>query len=146
VRLSPHTAQASQRHSLTKRDPSTHSYADFTIPTGGNYTLPCLGAPAGYNLPSSAFPDQSCFSGFLVTRHLLEVGSFSRRAKLNPYRHYYCVALASSSILYPLHHQAVLRPSYPKGVHRAYPVPLVYPSGLGSNSTPTARHLRLRGA
>jgi hypothetical protein len=36
------------------------------------------------SLPSSAFPYRSCLSGFLVTRHLLEVCSFSRRANLEP--------------------------------------------------------------
>jgi hypothetical protein len=36
------------------------------------------------SLPSSAFPYRSCLSGFLVTRHLLEVCSFSRRANFEP--------------------------------------------------------------
>src|SRR5512140_869268 len=43
-----------------------------------------MGAPAGCSLPTSAFPYKSCFSGFLMTRHLLEVGSFSRRANPEP--------------------------------------------------------------
>lgn len=51
---------------------------------GGNPTFPCMGAPAGYTLPSSAFPYEGCLSGFLVTRHLLEVCSFSRRANSEP--------------------------------------------------------------
>ena len=37
-----------------------------------------------YNLPSSAFPYESCLSGFLVTRHLLVVCSLSRRANSEP--------------------------------------------------------------
>ena len=42
------------------------------------------GRTSRYNLPSSAFPYESCLSGFLVTRHLLEVCSLSRRANYEP--------------------------------------------------------------
>ena len=51
---------------------------------GSNYTFPLMGAPSRLYLPSFAFPYKSCFSGFLVTRHLLEVCSFSRRANSEP--------------------------------------------------------------
>ena len=84
VRLSSHTAQASQRHSLTGETRQHIPVLTSRYRPESNYTIPLMGAPAGYNLPSFAFPYKSCFSGFLVTRHLLEVGSFSRRANSEP--------------------------------------------------------------
>ena len=90
------------------------------------------------------FPAANDFSNALVMKDLPEVVERSFRAGqiLNPYPRHYSVAFAFSSILYPLRLRLVLRPPYPGGAHRAYPVPLVYPRGLGVVSTPRAHHLR----
>ena len=72
-----------------------------------------------------------------MTRHPPEVVERSVRARFhagqisNPYPRHYSLAFAFSSILYPLRLWLVLRPPYPEGAHRAYPVPPVYQSGLG---------------
>jgi hypothetical protein len=72
-------------------------------------------------------------------KDLLEVCPLSGAANgnlldcTNRYPLHYKTAFAFSSLLYPLSHRLVLRPPYPLGGHRAYPVPLVYQSGLGSS-------------
>ena len=102
------------------------------------------------------FPAANDFSNALVMKDLPEVVERSVRARFragqisNPYPRHYSAAFAFSSILYPLRLRLVLRPPYPGGAHRAYPVPLVYPHGLEPVlrlpkhvvSTPRAQHLR----
>jgi hypothetical protein len=83
VRLSSHTAQASQRHSLTGR-PASSFLRCLHDTDRVQLNVSVYGGTSRNNLPSSAFPYESCLSGFLVTRHLLEVCSFSRRANSEP--------------------------------------------------------------
>jgi hypothetical protein len=83
VRLSSHTAQASQRLSLTGR-PASASLRWLHNTDRGQPSVSAYGRTSRSCLPPSAFPYESCLSGFLVTRHLLEVCSFSRRANSEP--------------------------------------------------------------
>ena len=112
-----------------------HDCTDFTIVDGSNHALLLMGAPARPKSAVICFPMSRSFAH--LSRDETPVGSllpFSTGQISNPYPHHYNTAFAYSNILYPLPHRLVLRPSYPLGRHRAYPVPLVYLSRLGSNS------------
>ena len=108
-----------------------HESTDFTIICGGNHLLLFMSAPARPKSAVICLPMSRLFTR--ISRDETPVGSrlsFDMKQILNLYPHHYSLAFAFSNILYPLHHWLVLRPSYPKGAHRAYPVPLVYQSRL----------------
>ena len=58
--------------------------ADFTIPTEGQRNVSVSGRTSKVKPAILCFPRSSCFIDLLVTRHQLEVSSFSRRVLPQP--------------------------------------------------------------
>jgi len=170
VRLSPHTAQASDnvpaRYDPARlRRPTTPLRQDAVAPLALGSTWALLAAvpatdvitvaavaPAkGHYTPadlSASLPE----SGWLtLSRPPTPQGSLPAFAwgdvawRRNPYPTHYRPAFAFSLISYPQPRRLVLRLAFPEGGLRAYHVALLKPRGLGPACTPVARHLRRVG-
>ena len=131
-------------------DEETRQYkcTDFTIIGRSNQALLLMDAPARPKSAVICFPMSRSFVHFFRDEipagslPLFRCGKWQSGGLHEPLSMPLQHSLRFLQHPYPLRRWLVLRPPYPEGTHRAYPVPLVYQSGLGSISTPGELHLR----